>query len=769
MVLFLYLYLIYNIAIAQDCFNDWQENNACQKSTDLLCGGCYIQPVYPLSTTKNYPFNTVIIKADQTKLINKGLSNFNGNVLIAKNNQQLTADQAKVQQNAKGEIESFTAIGNVNLIEPNMRIIGTKAEVLQKNNYKIIYQANYRLYNRHARGTSDQIEIFDDNTLHLPNASYTTCKPHSNTWCLKAKKLIINKTIGRGEAWDTKMYLKDVPIFYLPYINFPIDDRRQSGFLLPSFGINSKNGTTISTPFYVNLAENYDYTLSPIYMSHRGIKFDNKFRYLTQKSSGNWQFNFLSTNKFRYATWITNNINITNNWNLFIKYNKVSDNNYLYDFGQDLGQINQKIVNNIAETSLEETMQNSSLHLEQSVKLENFNKYGLFKVRLLQYQTLYPTNGPIAQEQYKKMPEILWNSNYIYLPNNYRTKYSISYIDFKLRSFDHTAQKPTGKRIHLLPSLEHNFYTSYGSLKPRIQLDTLSYHDLNLANNNSRITPIFDVNSGLTFSKTLTNNLQQTLEPKIYYLYVPKIKQHHYPIFDTSVTEFSYDQLFRSNRYNGPDRLAEANQITFGLKSNFYQQSTGEEQASIGIARAIYLRGLTAYLGENLDFGKWSPIGIVLNYRINPKLSLEANIVRQKLNQTRTSNFSGQYRFSEQQIINLGYQYSKFTSTPQHQGQTSITWAITNNLNFLGKLDYDLNQKRSIYNLAGVEIHGCCLILRLAYSRSLLPTDNLLKKQYNNKILAQIIFKGLNNGEVGNLSSNEIFNKIPGYMPKTGF
>ena len=618
---------------------------------------------------------------------------------------------------------------------------------------------------------ANKIEVFDNGIMNLPNASYTTCQPNNNTWYLKAKKIKFNKNTGRGEAWHTKMYLKNIPIFYLPYLNFPIDKRRQTGFLIPSLEGHSRNGTSFSLPFYWNIADNYDYTITPIYMSKRSFKFDNTFRYLTNQSSGNLQFNLLPKdsidNKFRYLTAISHQQEITKHWNLFIKYNKASDNNYLYDFGKDIGQINQKITyNNILESSIEETIQNSSVHLEQSAKLEHLNKYGLLKFKILQYQTLYPSQGPAAQEQYKKIPEISWISNYIYLPTKYRAKYNINYTNFR------SVNRGSGNRIHMLPSLERPFYTSYGYLQPRIQFDILSYKNLKNINNNatniSRTIPVFDINSGLNFTKTLTNNWEQTLEPKLYYLYIPKITQNRYPLFDTNATEFSYDQLFRYNRYNGVDRLADTHQITFGIKSSIYS-AAGEEKASVKIARARYLHKLTPYLGENLDFGKWSPIGIVINYQLNPKLLLEANIVRQKFNQTRSSTFSGQYTFDEQKIINLGYNYSRFSITPQHQSQASFTWKIKEHINLLGKLDYDLNAKRTTFSLAGVEIQGCCIAVRLAVARSLLPTANLAKTQYDNKFLAQIIFKGINSDGLGNLGSNYISGKIPGYITKEWF
>ncbi len=797
--------------------SDWQHFPMCRQKANKLCGGYYLEPKYPLDLTKNHPVDTIIINSDRTKLVSKGLSNFDGNVSIAKNNQQLNSDHASVQQNSNGEIESFTAVGHVKLQEPGLRVIGSSAKVIPKNNYKVIYNANYRMYTHHATGDASKIEIFQDNTMQMPDASYTTCKPGNNNWRLAAKKVKMNKVTGRGEAWHAKMYVKDVPIFYWPYVNFPIDKRRQTGFLLPSIGSSSKHGATIGLPWYWNMAENYDYTISPFYLSKRGYKFDNQFRYLTSKSLGVLRFNFLPqdngyrsfiedkiarpgvvatsdvryrnlrNNKQRYALWFSDGTRIDQNWNLYVNYNKVSDSNYLQDFGQDVGQSNLNSVTKISSfgtqssigpnvgSTIEEVMHSSSLHLEQSAKIENANNYGLLKFRVLQYQTLYPFEGPIAVEQYKKMPEVMWSSNYIHLPSQSRIRYNISYTDFKLRSIDGIATNTTGKRMHFRPSFEHPIHKSYGYIQPRVQLDTLSYKNLHLSqsdtlikkpNNPSRAIPILDINSGLNFTRNFNNNWQQTLEPRIYYLYVPKVEQDRYPIFDTGATDFSYNQLFRDNRYGSADRLSDANQVTLGAKTGIYPFG-GEEKASFGIARARYFRGLTSYLGENLEFGNWSPIAMLLNYNLTPQFMLEANVVRQKLNQTRSSTLTGQYKLDDDKIINIGYQYMRFTQVPQHQGQTSVVWAVKDSINLLGKFDYDLSQKRSVYSLVGVELHDCCTILRFAWARSLFSTENIIQKRYNNKFLAQLVFKGFT--DLGSLENNYLSGKIPGYKAEEKF
>ncbi len=797
--------------------SDWRYFPSCKQKANKLCNGYYLEPVYPLEITKNNPVDTLIINSDRTKLVSKGLSSFDGNVVIAKNNQKLTADHAKVRQNYDGRIESFTANGLVQLTEPGLRVIGSNATVLQQENYKVIYNANYRIYNRHATGDAAKIEIFDNNTMQMPDASYTTCSPGNNNWRLFAKKVKIDKVAGRGEAWHAKMYIKDVPIFYWPYVNFPIDKRRQSGFLVPTLATSSKHGVVFGMPWYWNMAENYDYTISPFYLSKRGYKLDNQFRYLTHKSLGIFRFNFLpkdtsyrnfvntkisdpgqiTTNDMRYsnlrrrtsryALWLSSSTEMQKNSSLHINYNKVSDDNYLQDFGQDIGQVSLNSISKISNTNrgsalgtnagsnLEEIMHASSLHLEQSARLEHYNKYGMLVFKALQYQTLYSFEGPVALEQYKKMPEIAWSSNYLYWPQKYLTRYNVSYVDFKLRSVNNVPTNTIGKRMHFRPTLERPIYKNYGYLKPRLQFDLLSYQDLKLShadklikkpNNPSRVIPMLDIDSGLHFAKNISNEWSQTLEPKIYYLYVPKVGQNRYPVFDSGAMDFNYHQLFRDNRYSSVDRLSDANQVTFGLKTGLLPVD-GEEKASFAIARARYFHGLTSYLGENLQFGRWSPIALLFDYHLTREISLEANVVKQTLNQTRSSTVTGQYKLDDDKIINLGYQYVRFTSVPQRQWQTSMLWAVKDDINLLGKFDYDLHQKRPVYSLAGVELHGCCTILRMAWSRSLFSAENFIQKRYDNKFLAQIVFKGFT--DVGTLDNNYLSGKIAGYKAQEKF
>ena len=802
---------------------DWLPLPFCSKSgidsyhekANKLCSGCYLEPEYPLAITKNHQPDTLIINADRTKIISKGLSRFDGNVVVAKNNQQITADHATTQQDHKGNIKYIQAEGRVKITQPGLRFFGKFAKFLPRSNYKVIYESNYRLYDKHATGDADLIEVFDDKTINMSNASYTTCKPGSDNWFLLADRVKLDKVTGRGEAWNAKLYIKNQQVFYWPYINFSIDKRRQSGFLMPTLSTTSKHGLEFSIPWYWNIAPNYDYTLSSSYFSKRGYKFNNQFRYLTNNSSGALGLNFLPRDRAnlnfvkdklinpgdvittdlryrnlkqrnsRYFIWFNNKTTIQDGWDLYINYHKASDDNYLQNFGKDIGQDSIKSNNswNNLGSGLEESLHNSDLHLNQSIRLENKNKYGVLNFNLSRYQTLHPFNGPITREQYKKLPEINWQANHLYLPYEFRTKHNFSYVNFRLKNVNNVDNNNelkhnlvVGNRIHGRYEIEQVLRKPYGYLEPRVQLDLLSYRDLKLIrqdnlesnrqfNSNShrsRIIPILDFKGGLNFIRRINNRWNQSLEPKIYYLYVPKVNQDRYPVFDTKANDFNYYQLFRDSRYSGVDRLSDTNQITTGIKTTLISSINGEEKASLGIAKARFFRKLTAHLNEHLPYyDKWSPTALYFNYNVNPQWSIEANITQEKLNKILSNTYNAKYNLSDDKIFNLGYHYVRSSTVPQHQGQFSIAWAVKEGISVLSALDYDLSKKRLLYSLIGLEFNGCCTVVRLAWAKSVMPTENLNKTNKDNKILLQVVFKGFT--DVGNLENNYILNKIPGY------
>ena len=118
-----------------------------------------------------------------------------------------------------------------------------------------------------AWGKAEVIRRKSDGVIEVDDGTYTACPPMQSTWRLRGHKFILDNQSGKGIAHDVTLYVHDVPVMYAPYLQFPLDKRRKTGFLFPTLGLTSTGGTEVAIPFYWNIAPNYDATITPHYMS----------------------------------------------------------------------------------------------------------------------------------------------------------------------------------------------------------------------------------------------------------------------------------------------------------------------------------------------------------------------------------------------------------------------------------------------------------------------------------------------------------------------
>lgn len=771
-------------------FDDWIISETCSKDANKLCHGYYRQPIFP-EVTSNMP-QPVEISSEEASLVAKGTSVFTGNVKAVQGDKIIYADSAEVVHNSDtGELESITATGNVRIMQPGIRADSTQAIAYIGEERKTLDHVVYRIYERHARGTADNAEILQSDRMILCHASYTTCAPGSNAWYLKSSTTKFNKTTGRGEAWNSVLFVKDVPIFYYPYLDFPIDKRRYSGFLQPEFETSTENGTTFIVPYYFNLAPNYDLTTRTSYMAKRSWKFDNNFRYLMRNSYGSIKFDFLPHDReyqalrntqysnlafmtsqatalqrndlkprdFRYGLTFYNNTRLARGLEMIINYTTASDGNYFYDFSED-------------ETAQIYALQEGILNYSGCI--------GNASLKVQQYQTFYVTDGPQGVQQLSKMPTIAYLSPNVKLTKRFIFYSSANYSNFIPKIIpDNTVQLSYAQRTHVKPGIQYNYAEPGWFVKPRVQLHYLNYSDLHItpANQASGVSPrssntfipIYDVDSGLIFERSMRNDWIQTLEPKLYYLYVPTVNQDDLPVFDSALYTFDYNQIWRDNRYTGLDRVSEANQISFGLASKVYN-SRGEEVAMFGIGQIYYFHNILLLLDTDQDYTykKWSPLAAIATLRMAPEYNLTVNWV----NFRTTPNIFAvqfQYRPDPFKVINFGYELAPNANRDDLTGQfntdvqqinVSTAWQITAPLRFLGRVNYDLRFGRNLNTLIGVEYHSCCTEVRLLWN-SVYEASTLGPHQHRNSFHIQFIFKGL--AGVGNAKDAFIAKAIPGY------
>lgn len=787
------------------CFDDWVES--CEP--DNLCGGYYCEepPPHPDASDSFLAKQPITVTASHAEFTQEGSSLLRGNVHLIQGNRQVKADSATICRDPKTKkIDTIRARGAIRILEPGLRLEGEEAYISLPTDVKTLSDARYRIYSRHARGTARAMTAFSNTRLFLQDATYTTCKPYQNNWELRASLVNLNRITGKGYARAARMYLRNIPVFYFPSVTFPIDKRRETGFLFPAIGRSRNSGFELATPFYWNLAPNYDATITPRVLSKRGMDFQGQFRYLLPYGEGEllagllpyddayYSFKkqkqlipdypandprtraLLRGNNSRTAFFAKHNSQFNRNWSGNINYNIVGDDNYFMDLGTTLFAA-------------------GNTQLLQQAQLNYQDEYWKVFSRVQSHQTLHPYYGPLNTEVYRRLPQIAFVNECYDLPCGFEWL-----SQGELSNFTHTRNAftaepvTTGGRYFLRPGLGYSYRRPWMFFKPRLQFDMMSY-SLALSSedrrnrqavNPKRTLPILDVDTGLIFEKNVKLGecpYVQTLEPRAYYLYVPYQNQNNFPNFDSSYPGFDYNLLYRDNRFNGFDRLGDANQITLSATTRFLTAAGGSEQLSLTAGQIYYFQPPRVTLGNSLlnpaVFDRELPFR---NKHLSPLVglgrlkcdeqwfaiaSLEWNMYRKDISK---AAFWVQYHPTDLTVFNLGYQYLQHNPVvnfprnqlSQHLKQidASAAYELTHEFRLLGQWNYDLQNRRSNTALLGLEHQGCCTAFRVSWVTYLLPNAGI--REYNTGIFFQFVFKGFSSvghREIG----GTIAKSIPGY------
>jgi LPS-assembly protein len=586
------------------------------------------------------------------------------------------------------------------------------------------------LFDRHASGKADDINRDNvANITRLDNTTYSTCNAGNSDWQLRADKIELDHDEGFGTARNVSVNFMGIPFFYSPWMTFPINDKRKSGLLTPSLGSSDRSGTEVVVPYYWNISPNRDATITPRILSKRGLQLNTEYRYLQENSAGQINLEALpSDNEYnddRLLFGYKHQNRFAQRWSTDVNFNYVSDKSYFHDLGSDLAQ-------------------SSSTHLERRLDLtyqgDSWNVLG----RLHDFQTISST----AIDQYARLPQIVFNMN---LPDN------AFGIDYGLRAeavaFDRD-NSVTGTRFDIEPSISKPFRNNWGYVTPKLGVRHTAY---NLTNNAigsddspTRTTPIFSIDSGLFFERETSlgdTALIQTLEPRAYYLRIPKRNQDRLivdpagndVVFDTGEYDFSFSQLFRENRFTGADRVNDADQLTLAVTSRLIDPASGIERASASLGQIFYFRDRDVTLPNTVaENDSSSAIVAELNARFSQAWSARAGIqYDQHDEQTDKGVFNVRYQPDTRRAVNLGFRRRR---ADIEQTDVSFSWPLSRQFNAVGRWNYSLDQDRTLDGFAGIEYESCCWIARLVareYVNDLNDTDK------NTAIMLQLELKGL--------------------------
>ncbi len=764
------------------------------------CSGAYIEPKRP-GMNDDTPLD------EAPMYVSAKVSRYNqqeqvatlaGDVVLRQSGMQVEADEANLYQTEnRAEL-----VGDVRLRDKGMLVTGQRAELQLDNGEAKIENAEYVIHDAHARGTAQYMKRQEDAIIRLKDGTYTRCEPGDNAWQMSGNNIKLDPNTGFGTANNVVLRVKDIPVFYTPYFYFPIDDRRQSGFLAPSMASSTKTGFTVVTPYYFNLAPNYDATLYPRLMSKRGLMMQGDFRYLTKGSEGTVSGAYLDDQdddnkdqpkyeKTRYLYSWEHVQGLDERLLGEVDYTDISDPYYFQDLGTDLDVTSQTYVNQQGTL----TWRGDSF----TARL-NAQAYELASVT-----TVTP---------YNKLPQINLDGVLPFQPGGLNFSYGTEFVSFARNLDDYTyngvaspdldlrgLNRIDGDRTHLQPGVSLPVNWSWGYVKPSLKylytdyslsLDQLGKSTLapgdSFDSNQNRSLPIYSVDSGLYFDRDTTlfgTGLRQTLEPRLYYLNVPYKDQDDLPIFDTAEPSFSYAALFRDNRFVGKDRIGDSNQLSFGTTSRFIEKN-GFERASVGIGQAYYFENRQVQMpGIATQETSTSPTAFTGQYRFNRDWRLSSDYAYDTdRGETNSGNLMFHYQPETEpgKVFNFGYRYrtdaityDEDTNTYEYgnpdykieQSDVSMIWPLLPQWSTIARWQYDYNQSRTLEAFGGFEYDSCCWKLRVI-NRYWVEYDdfNLSRNsQADRGIFLQIVLKGLG-GVVGNQVDSFLDQGIQGYRER---
>ena len=672
-----------------------------------------------VATTEELPTH---VRANEANTAQGGLSEFTGNVEMTRGQSRLRADRVAYDN----QTDLVDATGNVTLDNDGGDSYRTQELHMHVESHRgHAGPGSFTLQSNDGRGEMQRVEFLDRDHTRLKQVRYTTCPADRDDWYVHASEIEIDNIEEVAVVRNAWVEFKGVPIYYIPRGSIPISDKRKSGFLTPSFGYASQNGIDVAAPYYLNLAPNYDATITPHVMSLRGLQLQNEFRYLTPRSQGQVEVDILPNDqkrddRDRYAGKYVHAHTFSSLWSANVDVRGVSDKDYLNDFGTNLGTT-------------------SITHLPQNAETKYRGPLWNFTARLNDYQTVDKTIAP-ADRPYARLPQLLLSANTPTVSGQTQYHFASELVRF------HRDVGITGNRLNLIPAVSYPMLRSYGFVTPKIGVRYIGYNLSDTADTAPSVTrPFLSLDSGLFSERDITwggQDLAQTLEPRIYYLYVPRKNQDRLPNFDSGIPELNFPNLFRDQRFDGGDRIGDANQVTLAVTSRVLDAEDGVERIRGSIGRIYRFddsevnlpSGTTSV--KNSDIVAEAVARLQNHWFVNTAVQLDT-----AEHKTQKSNFYLQYNPARNKIVNFGQRYTRLDL---HQRDISFEWPLVSLWSIRARALDSLRDDRNLESHAGLQYKTCCWALRTVLGRRLLES-NLSTNQfkYGKFILFELELTGL--------------------------
>ena len=765
---------------------------------------CPAPPKYqvPIASDIAADDHRIHIDADDARVDADGNAVLNGRVRVRQDARSVTSDSVIYDKSGRVSVK-----GGVDFEDPKLRVRSDtgRYDIDGAANFD---RANFQLMGRNGRGFAQDIDVSAEGKVSLARVRYTSCPVGNEDWMLRASSLSIDSRLQEGVAHNVTMRFKDVPIFYTPYISFPVGDERKSGLLFPNFGHSGSNGFELEVPYYFNLAPNYDLTLTPGLLTSRGVQLAGQFRYLSANSHGQIDTTFLPGDRQEHGDrsylHITDITDLKRGMRFDADIASVSDSRYFEDFavGSD---------------------QTSVTFLERRAEVLYYDDAWRVSGQLQNFQTIDILAGP-GVRPYSRVPRIQANALWPMPQSRFEFALDSEAVNF-VREFG-----PTGVRLNVAPELRWSNRSSGYFFEPAVGYDFTQY-DLKNApvgtpSTPTRTLPYARVDAGLVFERDAGSHGQrtQTLEPRVLYSYVPNRNQNELPIFDSGLPDLNLTELFRTNRYVGEDRIGDANQVALALTTRLFDHVSGAQYLSATIGQIRYFSipqvglpvaaGMTT-AGLNLvTIPGVNPLAMPGQVLVNsrgqilvaepgqyvaglpvrafaaavsgqsapafPASDLVADVAvtaykhfsfnfdylwNPYTSQTDKSEVSLQYRPDPSRVVNIGYRFQQNILNQQSilkQWDGSFAWPIAAHWNTVGRWVYSLQDRQTIEQMAGFEYKSCCWKIQVVQRRYVRVTNGT--PGLDTSIALQLELTGLSS--VGKPANTFLEREIRGYSTR---
>lgn len=684
------------------------------------------------------------VRADEGQYIEGESSTFTGNVEVLREELALRAERLRVDPAA--DVIEFE--GAARLWSAGVFWEGVRGQYAIERELGRLDGGSYQIIDGRGHGDAELILVDGQKKRsRLHGLDYTTCPGPVAAWRLEAASLTLDHEREWGRARHVRLKVKDVPVLYLPFMSFPLTDKRKSGFLTPSFGSSADSGVDVSIPYYWNIHPAYDATITPRVLGDRGVLLGGQFRYLLRDGEGRVDGEILpSDDLFDDRTRSLIDLQHYQRFgggrgDLRVVFSHVSDKEYFEDFGNSLSVASTRFLPQQAD------LQYRGIGWYTRARVQNYQNVD---------RSLSGVSGP-----YKRLPQLFFSG-----VRGLRGTRWVGWLEADTTYFDRE-DSVTGARVDLRPAIGYQFYTPGVFVLPRLELRHTEYfldgNDLG-DDRIGRTVPVATLDARLILEREFElagRRMLQTLEPRAYYVYIPETGQDDIPRFDTGRFDFSFGQLFRADRFSGRDRVGDTHQVSIGVETQILESGTGFERLRAGVGQIFFLedREVTLVPGAPEETDDVSELVAEAVARITRAWSIRGAVQWDPNDsETQKAALRLRYRSESGPILNAEYRLRRAV-TDIEQADLSMYWPVTRRWRVLGRWSYSLEDDATLETVGGIEYESCCWGVRAAARRFLSTATG----RFDTGFFLQLELKGL--AGVGRQTESFFRRTVPGYEP----